>query len=245
MASTSETLTQHLQSLSTPTPYTAATEHPFLVAAGSGKLSKELLSLYLAQDRLYAAHAYPRFIGNLVASVPFSSLHALKSKEERDNQHLVRVLSYSLQNSVRESNYFFVQVAEKFGLQLDGWRERKETRDYMDSMAATATWGSLTEGLVFLWAMERVYLDAWTHVRSVLAKSKEEGPASPAIRTLVDNWTNDEFVKFVDDLGDLVNKQNVRPGSEEWLQGERVWARVLELEQAFWPKESDVALLKL
>lgn len=154
--STSETLTQHLRSLSTITPYSDATEHRFLVSAGTGKLSKELLSLYLAQDRLYAAHAYPRFIGHLVASVPFSSLHPLKSAQEQHNQHLVRVLSYALQNSVRESNYFFIEVAEKFGLQLEGWRERKATRDYMDSMAAFASWGGLADGLVFLWAMEQV-----------------------------------------------------------------------------------------
>ena len=152
----SKTLTQHLQSLSTPTPYAAATQHPFLVAAGTGKLSKELLSLYLAQDRYYAAHAYPRFAGQLAASVPFSSLDKLQSAEEQHNQQIIRVLSYSLQNSVRESNYFFVEVSEKYGLQLDGWRERKATRDYMDAMAATVSWGGLEDGIVFMWGMERV-----------------------------------------------------------------------------------------
>ena len=154
--SSTETLTEHLQALSTITPYSAATEHPFLVAAGTGTLSKELLSLYLAQDRLYAAHAYPRFVGHLLAAVPFSSLDALTSTQERDNQHIVRVLSYSLQNCVRESFDFFVETAERFGLQLNGWRERRGTREYMDAMVAVATWGGLEEGLVFLWAMEKV-----------------------------------------------------------------------------------------
>ena len=51
-----------------------------------------------------------------------------------------------------------------------------------------------------------MYLDAWTHVKSLLAKSTEESPATEAIRTLASNWTNEEFVKFVDDLGDLVDK---------------------------------------
>ena len=115
--STSQTLTRHLQALSTATPYSAATEHPFLVAAGTGGLSKELLSLYLAQDRLYAAHAYPRFIGHLVAAVPFSSLDLLKSPKEYDNQRIVRVLSYALRNAVRESNFFFIEVAGQIQLQ--------------------------------------------------------------------------------------------------------------------------------
>lgn len=153
--SASETLTQHLQSLSTVVPYTAATEHGFLVAAGTGKLSKEHLGLYLYQDRLYAAHAYPRFIGHLISAIPFSSLHAIKSKAEQDNQHIVRSLTYSLQNVVREIN-FFVETADKYGLPLEGWKERKATRDYMDSMAAVSSWGNLSDGLVFLWAMEQV-----------------------------------------------------------------------------------------
>lgn len=156
--STSQTLTSHLQSLSTAVPYSAATQHPFLVAAGTGKLSKELLSLYLFQDRLYAAHAYPRFAGQLLAAVPFSSTDTLKSPEEQLNQLIVRVLVYSLQNCVRESQFFFVEVSEKFGLDLEGWKERKATRDYMDSMAATVAWGGLASGLVFIWAMERVRL---------------------------------------------------------------------------------------
>ena len=51
-----------------------------------------------------------------------------------------------------------------------------------------------------------MYLDAWTHVKTLVATSKEEGPTTAAIRTLLDNWTNDEFIKWVDDLTDLVNK---------------------------------------
>lgn len=155
--STPETLTAHLQSLSTAVSFTAATQHPFLVAAGTGKLSKELLSLYLFQDRLYA-EAYPRFGGQLLAAVPFSSLDALKSPEEQLNQRIVRVLVYSLQNCMRESQSFFVEVSEKFGLDLEGWRERKATRDYIDAMVATVARGGLAEGLVFIWANERVRL---------------------------------------------------------------------------------------
>ncbi|KAF7794918.1 hypothetical protein EIP86_006061 [Pleurotus ostreatoroseus] len=242
--SVSETLTQHLQSLSTVVPYTAATEHAFLVAAGTGKLSKEHLGLYLYQDRLYAAHAYPRFIGHLISAIPFSSLHAIRSKAEQDNQHIIRSLTYSLQNVVREIN-FFVETADKYGLRLEGWKERKATRDYMDSMAAVSSWGSLADGLVFLWAMEQVYLDSWRHVKSLLATSKEESPASAAVRELAANWTNDEFVDFVNDLADLVNQQNLQPGSSEWARAEEIWARVVELEEAFWPLEKDLALLKV
>ena len=54
--------------------------------------------------------------------------------------------------------------------------------------------------------MAQVYLDAWTHVKSLLEKSKEASDATEALRVLVDNWTNEEFVQFVNDLAELVNK---------------------------------------
>lgn len=149
------TLTSHLVSLSTPTPYSAATEHEFLTTAGTGLLSPSRLSLYLSQDRLYAAHGYTRFVGHLLSSIPFSSLHGLRSPQEKANRRILEVLTYSLQNGVRETG-FFVETAEKYGLKIEGWRERKATRDYTAEMIRTAASGGLHDGLVFLWAMERV-----------------------------------------------------------------------------------------
>lgn len=153
--STSESLTSHLVRLSTVRSYTAATEHPFLASAGDGRLSKDLLSVYLSQDRLYAAHAYPKFVGCLLASVPFSSLDGIDCDRENYNQRVVAVLGGALQNVIREVN-FFRDVAEKYGLQLSGWRERKATRDYTAEMSRVGASGRLEDGIVFLWAMERV-----------------------------------------------------------------------------------------
>lgn len=155
MSSPSIKLTSHLASLSTKTSYSAATEHNFLATAGKGTISDARLSLYLSQDRLYAAHAYPRFIGHLLASVPFSSLHDLRSPQEQFNRRIVELLSYSLQNVVRESG-FFVDTAIKYGLKLDGWKERKATRDYTAEMIRIGATGRIQDGLIFLWAMERV-----------------------------------------------------------------------------------------
>ncbi len=53
----------------------------------------------------------------------------------------------------------------------------------------------------------QVYLDAWNHVKSLLPNTTAgAGSALPAIKELVENWTNPEFVHFVDTLGDLVNR---------------------------------------
>ena len=153
--STSEYLTSHLVKLRTARPYTAAVEHNFLAAAGNGTLSKQLLSVFLAQDRLYAAHGYPKFIGHLLASVPFSSLDVIDSDRETFNQRVLTVLGGALQNVIREVN-FFGDVAHQHGLQLSGWIERKATRDYTAEMSRVGASGRLEDGLVFLWAMERV-----------------------------------------------------------------------------------------
>ena len=149
------TLTAHLLSLSTPRPYSAATEHPFLTAAGLGTLPRPLLSLWLAQDRLYAAHGYPAFIGRALAAVPFSSLDAPDAPRERAHQAIVRALSGALANVVREVG-FFGEVAAAHALELGGWRERKATRDYTAEMARVGAEGRIEDAMVFLWAMEQV-----------------------------------------------------------------------------------------
>lgn len=148
-------LTTHLRHISTPRPYSAATEHSFLTAAGLGTLPPSLLSLWLAQDRLYAAHAYPAFIGRMLAAIPFSSLDALDSERERKNQEVVRVLTGALANVVREVE-FFGNVAAAHGLRLEVWKERKGTRDYTAEMARIGAEGRIEDAVVFLWAMEQV-----------------------------------------------------------------------------------------
>lgn len=66
---------------------------------------------------------------------------------------------------------------------------------------------------------------------------------SNAIASLVKNWTNDEFVQFVGDLADIVGAFDVQPGSERWARAEAIYARVMELEEAFWPNEGEEASL--
>ena len=147
-------LSTHLLSCSTES-YIEATQHPFLKAARGLTLSHEHLSFWLSQDRIYAAHAYPRFIGTLISKIPFSSTHNVDSEEESMNKRLLVVLTGALQNVVREVD-FFLEVSRKYSLTLDCWTERPETKSYCAEMARVASLCSLEEGLVFLWAMEQV-----------------------------------------------------------------------------------------
>ena len=144
-------LTHHLKALSTQRPYSAAVQHDFLTAAGSLTLSPNRLALWLSQDRIYAAHAYPRFIGLLISKISFDAPAA----EEELNRETLALLTACLEGIIRKVA-FFEGTAKAFGLDIEGWVERKATRDYTAEMARVASVGSLEEGLVFLWAMEQV-----------------------------------------------------------------------------------------
>jgi len=236
----SSSLTSHLLQLPTRSPYAAATQHPFLTSAAKRTLSPQLLSYWLSQDRIYAAHAYPRFIGLLISKIPFSALHAVDSPEEERNKKWLKLLSFALQNIVTEVN-FFKDTAEKWGLQADGWKERKGTRDYVAEMARVSSLGTLEEGFIFLWAMERVYLDAWTYVRdnSSASHCDDQDTTSSAITSFSENWSSKEFVKFVDELAEVVDELGIKEGTEGWKKAEEVWQRVVELEVEFWPQKGE------
>lgn len=51
----------------------------------------------------------------------------------------------------------------------------------------------------------QVYLDAWAYAGS-LKPLANDSHVGDAITKLIDNWTNSEFVQFVDELAELVNR---------------------------------------
>ena len=152
---TSTKLSEHLLSTPTIPAYDEATRHSFLTEAGNGTLPLPRLALWLSQDRIYAAHAYPRFIGALISRIPFDEADAITSPRERQNQRILQTLVKCLDNIVREVD-FFRDTSKNFGISMEGWIERKGTRDYTAEMTRVASSG-LFEGLVFLWAMEQVW----------------------------------------------------------------------------------------
>ncbi|PPQ96847.1 hypothetical protein CVT26_006016 [Gymnopilus dilepis] len=234
-------LTSHLLSLHTTPSYIDATRHTFLTQAGNGSLPLPRLALWLSQDRIYAAHAYPRFIGSLISRIPFQEIDPISGTKERQNQAILEVLVKCLDNIVQEVT-FFRDTAEQSGLNMEGWIERKGTRDYTAEMARVASSAPLEDGLVFLWAMERVYFDAWCyvkHLQQVLPKAPSEESCAPAVRRFAANWSSPEFEAFVNTLTELVDSLGISPGSDAWLRAEAIWHRVVELEVSFWPEDGE------
>ncbi|CEJ56241.1 hypothetical protein PMG11_02459 [Penicillium brasilianum] len=102
----------------TPQALKRATTHPFLAAAGSGTLSKETLSQWLSQDRLYA-QSYIRFIGMLLAKLRIPA-HAPSRDTPRNptiEQKVIDVLIDALVN-IRTELAFFESTAIEYGLDL-------------------------------------------------------------------------------------------------------------------------------
>lgn len=103
---------------STPQSLKRATTHPFLAAAGRGTLTKDILSQWLSQDRLYA-QSYIRFIGQLLTKI------RLDSRAANPHSHLafspdhqaVDVLIDALVN-IRTELRFFESTAAEYGLDL-------------------------------------------------------------------------------------------------------------------------------
>lgn len=247
--------TSHLVNLSTSVPYEEAILHPFLRDAANLALPHDRLAFWLAQDRIYAAQAYPRFIALLITKIPLDSTDPSVQGLSR---RTLQVLVGCLDNIVREVN-FFEDTARKYDLDIGGvrqgegqvWLERKATRDYTAEMARIASLGTLEEGLVFLWAMEKLYLDAWSNVSSALRTKPESelGVTGEALRDLSYSWSNanPDFSNFVQGIGTLVDEywaplfQEVSDDRasrhvEAVLRAERIWARVVELEAEFWPQ---------
>jgi thiaminase len=250
------TLTSFLVSTS-GSPFTAATQSPFLVAAGRGTLSKAKLSEWLSQDRLYA-QAYIGFIGSLLGHVKLPARHIPFSEHDKSiHWRIVQTLRTSQDNIFRELK-FFEDTAAKYGLDLEARSTEKPfgpvkaTADYIHlfrrfscEISYEELQGSdwvLLNGLVVLWATEKCYLEAWRFAESQHDATKATADADDgALRdNFIPNWTSQEFAAFVQQLEQLVNE--LMDEANLWIiQDARsvckvLWDEVFDIERRFWPE---------
>jgi thiaminase len=241
-----------------------ATKHPFLKAAGQGQVSKEILSQWLAQDRLYA-QSYVRFIGLLLSKVclPSGNPNTRKSQEPTTEQRVFDILVEVLVNIQREL-CFFESIAAEYGLDLTAlpsevggegisgiFGPSPITRAYIDLfMSAGSAGASLLEGMSVLFSTEYCYLHAWKYAAFIsmssstatsLVDDQEDADGGALRQRLIPNWSSLDFEEFVLRLQDVTDELGGRvKGAEE---GERErgkclgwWKQVLWLEERFWPQ---------
>jgi thiaminase len=237
-----------------------ATQSPFLSWAAQGTLPRSTISDWLANDRLYML-GYIRLTGHLLRILQLP-LKPTGSKDAGDVE--VRLLDWLVDAlvNIRREERFFMDVAERFGLDVDmtesdGVTVRDE-RKLEGLKKYERLFGNLTtgvseeeilpwlEGLVLFWATEKVYFEAWSWAKGEAAESDrdlgrdEDGGAMRS--EFIPNWTNDEFIKFVETLESILN-QGVRQAvsGNEGLKkrvverATKVWEQVLDAEEAFWP----------
>ena len=132
------------------------------------------------------------------------------------------------------------QVTEKYTNLFDSFHNDNSNAGHHPTDYSTRP-KSLLEGLIVLWATEKVYLDAWSFAKSLTISNDEDRSqdldGGVLNKEFIPNWTSKDFVAFVEEIegcvNDLAGKEGLGGATELGL---RVWKQVLELETDFWPR---------
>lgn len=255
-----QSLTAHLLSLKQD-QFARATQSRFLARAASGTLPKNLISHWLANDRLYM-QGYIRLTGELLRITKMPSQPTPSTSAGPLELRLVDWLVSALVN-IRREERFFMDVAERYGLdvnltggdgksiveekKIEGLKRFEKLFDNLttgQSAEAVLPW---LEGVVLFWATEKVYFEAWSWAKvqaeGMVERDYESDADGGAMRKeFIPNWTNDEFIEFVNILEGILNEGEqgavdgdggLRKQIEE--RAGRVWQQLLDAEEAFWP----------
>lgn len=239
-----------------------ATQSKFLARAASGTLPKVVISHWLANDRLYM-QGYVRLTGELLR-ITKMPLKPTPSKEAGPLElRLIDWLVSALVN-IRREERFFMDVAERFGLDVDllgadgvsiaeekkieGLKSYEKLFDSLTMGQSAETVLPWLEGVVLFWATEKVYFEAWSWAKrqTDLAADKEyelDADGGAMRMEFIPNWTSKEFIEFVGALEAILN-EGVREAVGEdgelrkhiEARAERVWQQLLDAEEAFWPQ---------
>ncbi|PVI02784.1 heme oxygenase-like protein [Periconia macrospinosa] len=254
------TLTSHLLSINKE-QFTRATQSAFLESAASGTLPKKTISHWLANDRLYML-GYIRLSGELLRILQLPSKPTGSKDAGTTEVQLLDWLVDALAN-IRREERFFMEVAERYDLDVDitepdgvtvqGDRKLEGLKRF-EKLFGSLTTGNANndllpwlEGAVLFWATEKVYFEAWSWAKrqaeSSSSKSLDSDEDNGAMRKeFIPNWTNEEFIKFVNTLESLLNEgvqqaigQDEKRKEQIVMRAKHVWGQLLDAEEAFWP----------
>jgi thiaminase/transcriptional activator TenA len=181
--------------------WTAATRHPFLDAVRDGSITDSAFDRWLVQDALFVADLLT-FQARLLARAP------------RKAQAVVCGGCAAL---VDELDWFEEQAGRR-GLDMNApaLQATLAYRELLQRLDAEPYEAAMTA----LWAIEQVYLLAWTSAKS------DTTPFSD----FIEHWTTPDFAGYVDGLSGLAVPD----------EHQELVADVLTLEVAFWDMALDV-----
>jgi thiaminase len=228
------------------------THHSFLSRAANGTLPKSLVAQWLANDLQYLK-IYKGLSEHTLALVRRTQPEAAESDSENVQTRLIAWLEAAVQNGTREEN-LFQEVADMYKMDISITEATKnQGLKLYKAMYSTLTTSNRSaflpwlEGAVTLWAMEKVYYEAWSWARRQDAQTSpktydndQDGGAMR--REFIPNWSNRDFLMFVEQLERIINEAvstAVNGDDESWKQVKSridlVWEAVLGAEEAFWP----------
>ncbi|WWC98904.1 hypothetical protein V866_005798 [Kwoniella sp. B9012] len=223
-----------------------ATQHEFLKQSGEGSINSEVLKEWLKQDYLFAYEGGIKYTAALLSKINLSpSSSAIRPFPASD---LVPILGWSATNLLRETDWF-LSVASQHGLEVfdDKPRERDMnkygllgeyspiTRGYIDYLQVIGALGSIEEGMMVLWASEKIYNSAWIYAKTFSHLNNSSNETQKALIKFCDNWTTPEFTEFVERCENAMNKFDIELGSEVAERCEKAFKTILWYEQRFWP----------
>ena len=185
-----------------PDAWRGATAHPFLEAVRDGTLPVAAFDTWLVQDARFVADLL-RFQARLLARAP------------RPAQAVLAGGTVAL---VAELAWFEEQAAVR-GLDLTA-PARPATAAYAQ-LLDRLDGADVPTALTALWAVERTYLDAWSHA----------APGAPAYRGFVEHWTVPAFAGYV---AGLATAADAVGGGDDG-----VFLEVVDAEVAFWEMALD------
>jgi len=180
-----------------------ATRHPFLAAVRDGTVPEAAFEAWLVQDYRFVSNLLG-FQGRLLARAP------------RPAQAVLAGGAVALVDELA----WFEELAAARRLDLGA-----------PAMPATVAYGVLLRrlnnadvavALAALWALERVYLDAWSFA----------APGAPAYREFVAHWVTPQFAAYVDALEQAADDAVGTASRESDL--DTVFAEVVGAESRFW-----------
>lgn len=251
-------LTTHLMSVNHQ-QLLRTTRHAFLARAANGALPKPLVAQWLANDLQYLK-VYKGISEQTLSTVRRTQPESAISDPEDIRSRLIAWLEAAIQNGNREEK-FFQEVAQIYSIDLNITEATKNEglRRY-ESMFNTFTTSDRSaflpwlEGAVILWAMEKVYYEAWSWARRQDAQSSprtydSDLDGGAMRRELIPNWSNRDFLMFVEQLERILNEgvsSAVKGDDQSWAQvktrTDAIWKAVLDAEEAFWPDMSEASL---
>lgn len=246
---------------SQPANFRAATQSNFLKRGAEGQLSKETLGRWLGNDRLYI-HAYIRGIGRVLSTLKLPATVGKNKDEDEPPTRETRLLDWAVSAlvNIRREEKFFCETAARFGIEIDLPADERGNvfadakleglRRYETLFDSIGTGPVISppwvEAAIIFWGTEKCYLEAWRWAKSQLDSSKDgsDDLDGGALRNeFIPNWTSNEFEKFVDELGRLIDDvvaEQIKISGVKVVQdlvkyfGER-WTELLEAEKDFWP----------